>query len=317
MAYGIGTLLKAGGDDCHYQLLGVIKTLAEANGWVTLRYVNTGADRELILKGEGLSGLEEIYIGFKTYQNSSLDYYNINCGVFVGYVSGSTFETQPGARFSGMPAHNNAITYFINVNPQRIVGCLKVATPVYEHFYLGRFFPYSKPGEYPAPLVCGSMFNGAEAKRFSDTNHIFPYSGYTSSTTFNNMYNRNQAGAWVRPNCYPFTQGNVSGSNTNLAGWMVPADVYYQIEPIIIQQNDPTFSQSNLWGELDGVYHCTGFNNGVENVIQVDGSSVVDQTGMTVLQAVDAIIAVDGRALVMLQNVNRTTFADYIALEMK
>jgi hypothetical protein len=38
---------------------------------------------------------------------------------------------------------------------------------------------------------------------------------------------------------------------------------------------------------------------------------------MTVKQAVDAIRAVGGRAFVVLQNVNRTTWADYIALEMK
>ena len=57
--------------------------------------------------------------------------------------------------------------------------------------------------------------------------------------------------------------------------------------------------------------------NGVENVAQMGGSSVIDQKGMTVKQAVDAIRAVGGRAFVVLQNVNRTTWADYIALEMK
>ena len=67
MGYAIGTLTKGGGDDCHYKILGIIKILAEANGWTTLRYVNTGTDRELILKGVGLSGAEEIFVGFKTY----------------------------------------------------------------------------------------------------------------------------------------------------------------------------------------------------------------------------------------------------------
>lgn len=320
MGYAIGTVLKGGGDDCHYQMLGVIKTLAEANGWTTLRYVSTGLDRELILKGVGLSGLEEIFVGFKTYQSITGDYYNLLCGVFVGYISGNSFEMQPGGQFNGMPAHNNAITYFLSCNAQHIKGCFKVGTPVYEHFYVGKFFPYARPGEYPSPLVCGAMFNGAELKRFSDNLQQFPYPGYYHDTTNNRMYNRDQAGNWIRPYCYPFTNG--SSAQNALAGvqnsnCMVPAGTYYQLEPIILAQQTNTTDPSNVWGELDSVYFCSGFNNGVENVVQIDGSSVVDQTGLTVLQAVQAIIAVGGRAFVMLQNVYRTTWRDFIAMEMK
>ncbi|WEM33674.1 structural protein [Pseudomonas phage PSA-KC1] len=47
------------------------------------------------------------------------------------------------------------------------------------------------------------------------------------------------------------------------------------------------------------------------------GSSVVDQTGMTVLQAVDAIMCSRRARFVMCQNVNRTTWRDFVALEMK
>lgn len=320
MGYAIGTVTKGGGDDCHYQVLAIIKTLAEANGWTTLRYVSTGLDRELILKGVGLSGLEEIFVGFKCYQSVGGDYYNINCGTFVGYVSGNTFETQPGAQFSATPAHNNAITYFITANAQRIVGCFKVGTPVYEHFYVGKFFPYARPGEYPSPLVCASMFNGAEAKRFSDASQQFPYPGeYYSTACY--MWVRYQTGVWSKVWSYPYTNANTA-SGSPLAGpqgsnTLVPAGDYYQLEPIILSQLQTSAGMGNVWGELDGVYFCSGFNNGPENLVQMGGSSVVDQTGMTVLQAVDAIIAVGGRAFVMCQNVNRTTWRDFVALEMK
>ncbi len=320
MGYAIGTVLKEGGDDCHYRVLAIIKTLAEANGWATLRYVSTGLDRELILKGVGLSGVEEIFVGFKCYQSISGDYYNINCGVFVGYIAGHSFESQPGAQFSAVQAHNNAVTYFITANAQRIVGCFKVGTPVYEHFYVGKFFPYARPGEYPSPLACGAMLNGAEATRFDNTSQVFPYPGYYYSTAQNRLYQRDQAGNWARPYCYPFTQGYQStnalagpqGSNT-----MVPAGAYYQLEPVILAQQTSDVNPSNVWGEFDGVYFCSGFNNGVENVVQEGGSSVVDQTGLTVLQAVDAILAIGGRAFVMLQNVYRTSWSDFIAMEMK
>lgn len=320
MGYAIGTLTKGGGDDCHYKILGIIKTLAEANGWTTLRYVNTGSDRELILKGVGLSGAEEIFVGFKTYQSSGGDYYNLNCGVFNGYISGNSFETQPGAQLVATPAHNNVISYFITANAQRIVGCFKVGTPVYEHFYVGKFFPYARPGEYPSPLVCGGMLTASQAIRFNNTSQSFPYPGYYYDTTNNRLYQRDQAGNWVQPSCWPFT--NASSTIYALAGaqgtsTLVPADTYYQIEPIILSQQSSNNSPSNVWGEFDGVYFCSGFNNGVENVVQQGGSSTINQTGMTVLQAVDAIRAVGGRAFVMLQNVYRTSWRDFIALEMK
>lgn len=319
MGYAIGTVTKGAGDNCHYQLLGVIKTLAEANGWVTQRYDTASANRELILKSQGLSGTEEIYVGFQTYQNVGADYYNILAATFTGYVAANTFTGQPGYIGSGVPAHNNAITYFISCNAQRIVACLKVGTPVYEHFYVGKMFPYARPGEYPSPLVNAGMFNGAETKRFSDTAQQFPYPGYYYSTT-SYLKLRGLDGSWNSVWCYPFT--NKSSDVNALAGpatsnSLVPADTYYQLEPIILSQLSTTTTPSNVWGELDGVYFCSGFNNSVENVVQMGGTSTIDQTGMTVLQAVDAILAVGGRAFVMCQNVNRTSWRDYVALEMK
>ena len=77
MGYAIGTVLKAGGDDTHYQFLALIKSLAEANGWTTLRYDAVSANREWIGKSLGLSGNEEIYIGIRTYQSVTGYYYNL------------------------------------------------------------------------------------------------------------------------------------------------------------------------------------------------------------------------------------------------
>ena len=322
MAYAIGTVIKGGGLDTHYQLLAIIKTMLEANGWTTLRYDTSTADYELILKGVGLTTLEEIFIGFKTYQNVSSDYYNIAVGCFTGYVSANTFETQPNAKISGVPANNNAITYFIQCNAQQITGCLKVGTPVYEHFGVGKFFPYARPGEYPSPLYVAGMLDGKAATRFSDTTQTFPWggSGYSANSM---LWIRKFDGTWSKTYNYPFS--NKNSSTTALAGvagtnTLVPAGSsyeYYQIEPIIMQELDTTINPSNVWGELESIYFCSGFNNGVENVLQIGGSSTINQSGMTVLQAVDAIRAVSGRAFVICQDVNRTTWRNYIAMEMK
>ena len=79
---------------------------------------------------------------------------------------------------------------------------------------------------------------------------------------------------------------------------MVPAGDHYQLEPVIMYESRADANPKNLWGELDGVYFCSGFNNATENVMQIGGTHV-DQTGMGVKQAVDAIRAAGGRAFVL------------------
>lgn len=302
MAYEIGTLLKAGGDDAHYQMLAAIKALAEANGWVTMRYDTVSADREWIGKSTGLSGVEEIYVGFRTYQSFSGDYYNLVAGTFIGYVPGNSFDSQPGAYLSGVPAHNNAITYYMIVNQQRIALAMKVGTPVYESAYVGKMFPDATPGEFPSPLVCAGMLNGVPATRYSDTsaNHTF---GYLSGTSAQ-LRLRSNMGSWIPVNCWPYDSTYLAGTYNDQ-----PTGVYYQ--PQRIELNDA----SNCYGSLDGVYFITGFNNAVENVLQIGGTPV-DQTGMDPPTAVAAVLAAGGRAFVVIQNAHRTGFDNYCLMEM-
>ena len=340
MGHAIATVTGGSGDEAHYKVLAAIKTLAEANGWTTLRYVNTGTVRELILNSAGLSGTEDIYIGFRTYSSVSGDYYNILVGVFTGYVPANSFDSQPGAKLSGVPCHNNAVTYFITANAQRIAGCFKVGTPVYTHFYAGKMFPYSRPGEFPSPLVCAGMFDGAAPKRFSDTDYRFPYhgreSGYAGGSPSNvrpsYLWLRDQAGAWRRLSHFPFYNGPAGSdassaynalenadylSGTDQQRSLVPAGTNYQPQPIILYTTSRVAGvwRGAVYGELDGVYAVSGFNNNVENVLQV-GGTYVDPAGLSVADHVAAILAAGGRAFVVLQDVNQTDWRSFIALEM-
>jgi hypothetical protein len=315
VGYAIGTVNKDGGDDAHLKLIDEIKTLVEANGWVTQRFTTNSTYRELIVKSLGLSGTEEIYLGIKTYQDVGADYYNITVAVMTGYVSGNSFEAQPGYFARSVPAHNNSITYFLTANAQRIVGCIKVGTPVYEHFYIGKFYPYARPGEYPSPLCLAAMLGAGSTARFSEVSHRFPYHGRTAAQ----LFIRSQAGAWPQPAVYPFQHASGSGSNTlaeSAGECLVPAGDYYQLEPLIMMEYHSDTNPTNVWGELDGVHFVSGFNNAVENVIQMGGATV-DQTGMTVAQAVSAILAVPtARAFIVCQNVTQTSWRDYVAIEM-
>jgi hypothetical protein len=340
MAYAIDTIVRASGDDAHHRLLDAIRSLAERAGWTTLRYDTSIPERELILRSTGTTGEEEITVGFKAYQNVAADYYNLLAATMVGYVPGAPFEAQPGIKASGVPSHNQAVSYFLTANSRRIVGAFKVGSPIYAHVYVGKALAYARPREYPSPLVVAGHFDGRDARRYSDL-HWFPYKGRKGSgdTGYNDghLYLRDAGGTWKKVQISPFGNGHASETTFGaLAGepvgatgagrrCLVPAGTLHQPQPLELY--DMTFgtydnetrgypSSGNLYGMLDGVSFISGYGNASENVLQLDGGVQVDQAGMGAREAVDAIRAVNGRALVVLQDGARTGWRDFVAVEM-
>lgn len=268
----------------HWQMLLLIKTFAEANGWTTLRYLNptpytdATVKRELILHGIGLSGTDDIYIGFRAYQDQGADYYNLSVAGFIGYVAANAFTAQPGYIESGVPAHNNRIDYWLVVNAQRIAFGLKVGTPVYESGYAGKFLPYATPSQYPYPMVVAGMLSGVPATRFSDISHSMGYKGSRA-----NLRMRFVDGVWKQPECWPWNNGFLAGSNQ-----LRDTGGNYKLLPVVLNDSGP-----NVYGELDGIYSISGFNNATENTLTIDGIDYV-----------------------VLQDVARNSFVDYYAMRL-
>lgn len=248
-----------------------------------LRYDTGGTNHELIMKAHGLTGTEEIFLGLRTYHDVGADYYNLLGGVFTGYVPGNTFDTQPGAALVGCPAHNNRIDYWLSMNGQRIVLAQKVGTPVYEHLYLGKFFPYSRPSQYPYPVVAGGMLAGAAATRFSETTHDFYLRGNHARGQLRTP------GGWINLHAYPWGNAFIAGtsaSSTNLQ--LRDTTNEYPLLPVELHDNS-----ANLYGQLDGIYYISGFNNAVENTLSIGGGNYV-----------------------VMQSVTRTGHADYYAMRL-
>lgn len=277
MPHTIGFVNNSGGVLAHYKMLEVIRDFASGNGWQVLRYDVASADRQLILKGAGYTGEEEIFVGFRTYQNADADYYNLLAGVFTGYVHGNSFDTQPGARVSGVPAHNNRIDYWLTLNPQRIALAMKVGTPVYMACYVGKFLPYGRPSQYPYPVVCSGMLDGSAAARFSDGTVQMGYRGNSPRLGMRSN------DSWRNSHCYPW-------GNDVLAGATQLRDSDGVYTPLAIELHD---NVENVWGALDGVYYISGFGNAVENTFELDGAQHV-----------------------VLQDSGRNGFTDYYALRM-
>ena len=278
MAYQISFVEPASGKLAHHRMIERIRDLAVLNGWTVLRFVDSGDDHELIMRGVGLSGEDEIYIGFRTYQNISADYYNILTGVFTGYVPSNTFDTQPGAYLAGVPAHNNRIDYWMVCNAQRIAVAMKVGTPVYESMYAGKMFPYGRPSQYPYPVVCGGSFQGAAANRFSEVTHNFMLSGGG-----NGRMGLRTNDNWINPSVHPYNNPALCGATQ-----LRDTSGKYTLMPVEL------YAAGGLYGSLDGLFHISGFNNAVENTVVIGGVTYV-----------------------VIQNVWRTGFSDYYAMRME
>ena len=270
----------------HRQFLLVVQALAELNGWETLRYKTDDAtSHELILKGEGLSGSEEIFVGLRTYQDVSADYYNLAIAGFTGYLPGNVWAGQPGFIESGIPAHNQRIDYWLAINAQRIAFGLKVGTPVYTTGYAGKFFQYGVPSQYPYPVAVMGMLNGAAATRYSDAAYTMGFKGNTAGGTNRpNCRIRTLDGLWRYPETWPWNNANVGGATNQLRD----TNSQYPVMPVILCDNTP-----NVYGELDGIGYVSNFNNTVESTVEVDGTDWI-----------------------CLQDVGRTSFNDYVALRM-
>jgi hypothetical protein len=248
-----------------------------------LRYDTSTVNHELIMKAHGLSGTEEIFFGLRTYHDVGADYYNMVGAVMTGYVPTESFTTQPGIAYKGVPAHNNRIDYWLSMNGQRIALALKVGTPVYEHMYLGKFLPYARPSQYPYPVFCGGAFDGYGAFRFSETTHDFYLRGAGNARAAM----RNPAG-WVAPHCHPWGNTTLCGASSIYSYQARDTDGNYPLLPVSLHDN-----ASNLYGQLDGVFHISGFDNAVENTLTIGSVNYV-----------------------VMQSVARTGHIDYYALRL-
>lgn len=310
MAFEISNVDQSGATGfAHKEMLLRIQALAEDNGWQTLRYSTANpASHELILKGEGLSGAEEIFVGVRTYENVSADYYNLAVAGFTGYVAANAWSAQPGFRESGVPAHNQAIDYWLAINEQRIAFCLKVGTPVYESAYVGKILPYATPSQFPYPLAVIGMLNGASATRYSDTAHSMGFKGNRTNCAL-----RWLDGSYKQPLMYPWMNNFVATTSTSGSNVMSLRDTgdNYPILPAV-----PCEAIPNVFGELDGIGYVSNFNNTVESIIQVGGTPVTDNPAWTASERALAIIDAGGTPHICLQDVARTSFVDYFAMRL-
>lgn len=244
--------------------------------WIDQRWVDAGGDIEWIFRAPGLAGADEIYGGMRSYENVGLDYYNLAIIGATGFVSGNSFQTQPGASPERhLMMWNQPITYWLVANGRRLVLVYKITT-YYGSCYLGHFLPYGTPQQYPYPLAVGGM-TYLSGQRYSTVNayqNKTPFDpggdgGYVNAAL--SIYHID--GSW-QGFCNYYTSGSPDSYRTGVNhvwphGWewvRNNVDGSYALFPLILNMNSPAI---NLLGEFDGVYWISGFANGAENTVTI------------------------------------------------
>ena len=260
---------------------GEMTTLGRA--WVVDKFIDGSA---LYLRGVGLDGTKEIFVGIRAYENVGSDYYNFAVMGATGFVDANSFANQPGT--SGeryVPLWDQEIPFRLYVNGQRIMLTAQIET-VFVSFYLGFIFPYATPGQFPYPIVVGGT-DAASTDRYSVT---------TRNTFFKMNVTKIRAtdGIWTTCNTFP------DGTNFDAAGnefdeglgnrdiQTTGADGYVLLPLVLLVHN------VNTYGEMDGVAWVTGFSNAV-------GNTLTD--------------SVTSKEYYMTRNFHRTGFWEYAAME--
>lgn len=261
--------------------------------------------------------------GFTGYDANEVSFWEQPGGLY-GHSSALGTQVCPGVTL-----WDSTTPYWLSASGRSLRMGAKVST-TYEGMYLGYMMPYASPSQYPYPLVvAGSMcldrtmgtgwrysdssgyHSGLQSPGSSSTNY-----SPTSLTTSAAMYVRDPTGTWrylagrtssnnhttmTRSNAPTYTVSGSAGRYMLPSGYRGTSadkgreyrenlDGNYLLVPLTMVSVEAPVA---VWGELEGVFHVSGFGNSAENTMTYNGDTVV-----------------------CLQNCDRTTVSDYWAIQL-
>jgi hypothetical protein len=292
MAFTSGTATN------HLDFVGKLRDFLKGTpGWVQLAGPTTGTPAEsdeIVLKGPGSSGTDEIIVALTFAVNAGTDVYNVALWGLVTYNPSQTVAAQvnsSGARY--LHLWNAATPYWFVANGRRFVVVAKVST-VYQSGYAGFLLPYHLPTTWAYPMFVGGCSNDA-TRRWSSVsgNHgafFDPGEGAARlcfpDTAWRNVTNTYDIGS------ESYRQANVVSPWHVFfySGYREAIDGDYVIEPGVVSVTDPF---SAVMGAFEGVFFIPGFGNSSESIKTIGG--------------VDYLVV---------QNVYRTTNGEYACIRL-
>jgi len=305
-AYATGTASNAAA------LFAALKTFLTMNStlvaagqqWTTAWTAPTGAPNttDIVLKGPGTGGTDNIYVGLSLDSNIGADSYKLWLTGMTGTLltANSISEHLLPSPPVAMYLDSNPMTYWFVASGRRFSVVVKIST-VFESCYAGFFLPYAPPTTYAYPMFIGGsrgqvQTGGQDWRSTSDghTHFVSPYTSFYGYAVNNESpaWMLDPTGQWIRcwnngsdpgnPKVFigPEAFGDGMGVNrtTDANGvWgydsvrqrMGPSfDGSYALMPITLTQQSPA---DQTYGILDGVYRVPGNGNSSENIITAGG----------------------------------------------
>ncbi|UYA98776.1 hypothetical protein P9A53_gp32 [Xanthomonas phage vB_Xar_IVIA-DoCa6] len=262
----------------------------------------SSSESNLVVKGPGLAGDEEIFLAFRTTYNTGTGEYAILVQGLTGYLpTEQSLHKQPGLHPSGwpvVPLWSAAMPYWFVGSGRRVVFVFKVST-VFESGYAGFFLPYASPEQYPYPLaIGGSMSPASSSYRYDYVSaahscFVMPGGNTGTSSSVDVVYNTTlnvmlPDGSWFDFQNRPTTSSNNSESYltwSNSPASVLPHGTFndstssgygfrenigggFSVFPATLFQRR---TAGRFLGELDGCFQISGFQNGSENTGTIAG----------------------------------------------
>ena len=254
----------------------------------------TAADK-VVFQAPGLSGTDEILVGIEGNESVSSDYYNLLFSGFTAWNPAIDYRSQVGATHDyTLPLWDQPMTYWLVANGRRAAGVVKVGIR-YLSFYVGHILPYVLPSAWPYPLFIAANSRSPTVRYSATTPNMrgfFDPGETNASLCFPD-------GIWRGVvNRYDNNGSDALRSDRNIEPYRFDDaplrdnwDGSYNLEQVRLVCSDPFAAQL---GALQGVFRCSGFDQGAENIVTHSGVQHL-----------------------LFPNVYRVTWRDYCALALE
>lgn len=331
MAWETGT--ASDHEDLYEKLLDFLQNnedlVNDGQNWELVWEAPGGAANEtdVVLKGPGLAGSDEVFVGMSLVTDPDLDSYAVHLHGFTGVFQSATAladHQNPSPRV-GFWLDTNPFDYWFVANGRRFMVVLKIST-VYEAAYAGLFLPFATPVAYPYPLFVGGSFGESiqstpnwRSTHDCHRHFVYPWAEYSPSQTWGSAAKMlNPLGTWMdvasrRSNASSATRQiadigpesfgasaynaerdrapGIPGYDAWRKGLMANLDGSYPLTPFTLLTRD---GNDAAFGTLHGCHHVPGQGNSAENIVTIDG--------------VDHLVV---------QNAFRTSVGDYWAIALE
>lgn len=232
--------------------------------------------RCVYLRGPGLAGTNNIYVGIRVKTDDDGIIYHWELRGMVGFSGDADFESQVGVSNSHyMPLYDAAMTYHFFANGRHFKMAALVESTVWANCYAGFILPYALPSEYPYPLFIGanSYLSAEQYSSEAESYRAFWQPGDDYNQTFGGCGLRFVSGEWL-----PFSNQDSDTEYGRLwpyYGDVLPmianADATQNVIPIVLYTGK---WNGVVWGELDGVAYIAGHGTTPGDTITDDNGDV-------------------------------------------